>query len=183
MAIYALKQTEGIGSRDNVWHSAEGNLHLSFCIQMQDLPSDLPLASVSIYFAYLLKEVLEKNGSKAWVKWPNDIYLDKLKIGGVMSTKLGDFIVCSVGLNLKTAPKNSAILDIKIDLVSLVEEYIKEIEKKVLWKFIFRKYMLEFEKSKAYKVHCNGEYISLEHAFLYEDGSILLNDKRVYSLR
>ena len=57
-AIYALEQTSGVGSRDNAWISSRGNLHLSFCVREEDLPSDLPLASVSIYFAYLLKDLL-----------------------------------------------------------------------------------------------------------------------------
>ncbi|MEE6566578.1 hypothetical protein VWM73_12165, partial [Campylobacter coli] len=42
---------------------------------------------------------------------------------------------------------------------------------------------LEFEKSRQFSVHYEGKVFSLENAFLYEDGSILLGDKRVYSLR
>ncbi|MGM8975001.1 biotin--[acetyl-CoA-carboxylase] ligase [Campylobacter jejuni] len=182
-AIYALEQTNGVGSRENSWQSSKGNLHLSFCIKEEDLPKDLPLASVSIYFAYLLKEVLQEKGSKIWLKWPNDLYLDDKKAGGVISAKISNFIIGGIGLNLKFAPQNTAFCDIEISLKDLVSEFLQKVEKKFLWKNIFSKYMLEFEKSRKFNVHHEGKVFSLENSFLYEDGSILLGDKRVYSLR
>ncbi|ASE85852.1 biotin--[acetyl-CoA-carboxylase] ligase [Campylobacter jejuni] len=182
-AIYALEQTNGVGSRENSWQSSKGNLHLSFCIKEEDLPKDLPLASVSIYFAYLLKEVLQEKGSKIWLKWPNDLYLDDKKAGGVISAKISNFIIGGMGLNLKFSPQNTALCDIEISLKDLVSEFLQKVEKKILWKNIFSKYMLEFEKSRKCSVHHEGKVFSLENSFLYEDGSILLGDKRVYSLR
>ncbi|EAK1046483.1 biotin--[acetyl-CoA-carboxylase] ligase [Campylobacter upsaliensis] len=182
-AIYALEQTSGVGSRDNAWISSKGNLHLSFCVREEDLPSDLPLASVSIYFAYLLKDLLTQKGSQIWLKWSNDLYLNDKKVGGVMSHKIGEFIVCGMGLNLKFAPQNATFCDVEIEIKELVEEFIKVLEKKFLWKQIFSKYVLEFEKSKKFSVHYEGKLYALEDALLYEDGSILLANKRVYSLR
>ncbi|MEB2816564.1 biotin--[acetyl-CoA-carboxylase] ligase [Campylobacter upsaliensis] len=182
-AIYALEQTSGVGSRDNAWISSRGNLHLSFCVRERDLPSDLPLASVSIYFAYLLKDLLAQKGSQIWLKWSNDLYLGDKKVGGVMSHKIGEFVVCGMGLNLKFAPQNATFCDVEIEIKELVEEFIKVLEKKFLWKQIFSKYVLEFEKSKKFSVHYEGRLYALKDALLYEDGSILLANKRVYSLR
>lgn len=182
-AIYALEQTSGVGSRDNAWISSKGNLHLSFCLREEDLPSDLPLASVSIYFAYLLKDLLAQKGSQIWLKWSNDLYLNDKKVGGVMSHKIGEFVVCGMGLNLKFAPQNATFCDVEIEIKELVEEFIKVLEKKFLWKQIFSKYVLEFEKSKKFSVHYEGKLYALKDALLYEDGSILLANKRVYSLR
>ncbi|EAL3994352.1 biotin--[acetyl-CoA-carboxylase] ligase [Campylobacter upsaliensis] len=182
-AIYALEQTSGVGSRDNAWISSRGNLHLSFCVREEDLPSDLPLASVSIYFAYLLKDLLAQKGSQIWLKWSNDLYLNDKKVGGVMSHKIGEFVVCGMGLNLKFAPQNATFCDVEIEIKELVEEFIKVLEKKFLWKQIFSKYVLEFEKSKKFSVHYGGKLYALKDALLYEDGSILLANKRVYSLR
>lgn len=182
-AIYALEQTSGVGSRDNAWISSRGNLHLSFCVREEDLPSDLPLASVSIYFAYLLKDLLAQKGSQIWLKWSNDLYLNDKKVGGVMSHKIGEFVVCGMGLNLKFAPQNATFCDVEIEIRELVEEFIKVLEKKFLWKQIFSKYVLEFEKSKKFSVHYEGKLYALKDALLYEDGSILLANKRVYSLR
>lgn len=182
-AIYALEQSAGVGSRDNVWCSSLGNLHLSFCLKEEDLPSDLPLASVSIYFAFLLKEILASLGSKIWLKWPNDLYLQDKKAGGVISAKLCDFIIGGVGLNLAFAPKEATLCDVKIELDELVKIFLQSLEEKKSWKIIFSKYMLEFEKSRKFSVHYEGKKLSLNEALLYEDGSILLDGKRVYSLR
>ncbi|ELW3220819.1 biotin--[acetyl-CoA-carboxylase] ligase, partial [Campylobacter upsaliensis] len=170
-AIYALEQTSGVGSRDNAWISSRGNLHLSFCVREEDLPSDLPLASVSIYFAYLLKDLLAQKGSQIWLKWSNDLYLNDKKVGGVMSHKIGEFVVCGMGLNLKFAPQNATFCDVEIEIKELVEEFIKVLEKKFLWKQIFSKYVLEFEKSKKFSVHYEGKLYALKDALLYEDGS------------
>ncbi|NDJ27384.1 biotin--[acetyl-CoA-carboxylase] ligase [Campylobacter sp. MIT 19-121] len=183
LALYALEQTGGIGSRENEWHSTKGNLHLNFCLSLEDLPQDLPLSSVSIYFSFILKELLSEQGSKIWLKWPNDLYIADKKIGGMMSARIRDFIVVGVGINIKTAPAGAGLLDIDIDLKDFVELFIKEIQKKILWKQIFSKYVIEFEKSKAFSVHHEGKKLPLKEALLYEDGSILLDNKRIYSLR
>lgn len=183
IAIYALKQSNGVGSRDNEWQSKEGNLHLNFCIKQDDLSPDLPLCSISIYFGFIMKELLSSKGSKAWLKWPNDLYIGDKKIGGLISSKIQDFIIVGIGLNLKYSPLYATVLDINIDLKDLICEYIKEVEKKILWKQIFRKYIVEFEKSRSYKANIDGREVSLKDALLYEDGSILLENRRVYNLR
>lgn len=183
VALYALEQSGGVGSRDNAWQSSRGNLHLNFCVNVKDLPQDLNLSSASIYFSFLLKELLNELGSKVWLKWPNDLYINEKKIGGMISTKIRDFLIVGVGLNMKNAPLDAAVLDINISLEDLIEAYLKKIEKNFLWKYIFSKYMLEFEKSKAFSVHFEGRKVPLKEALLYEDGSILLENKRIYSLR
>lgn len=182
-AIIANKQTNGIGSRENSWQSKKGNLHFSFCLKIDDLPKDLPLASCSIYFAFLMKEILSKYGSKIWLKWPNDFYIDDKKIGGLMSSKINDFLVVGLGLNLVYAPCKAQVLDINIDTTELLKEYFTSIQKKQSWKNIFSKYMLEFEKSRKFFIHYDGKLLSLDNALLYKDGSILLDNKRIYSLR
>ncbi|AJC84059.1 biotin--[acetyl-CoA-carboxylase] ligase [Campylobacter peloridis] len=182
-AVCAFTQSAGIGSRENSWQSKKGNLHFSFCIKIQDLTQDLPLASASIYFAFLMKELLNDLDSKVWLKWPNDFYLDDKKIGGLMSSKINEFLVVGIGINLAYAPFDAEILDIKVDIKEIINNYIDYIQKKQSWKDIFSKYMLEFEKSRKFFIHNEGKILSLEEALLYKDGSILLDNKRIYSLR
>lgn len=183
IAIIAKKQNNGIGSRENSWQSKEGNLHFSFCLKLSDLPKDLPLASASIYFAFLMKKILNKLGSNIWLKWPNDFYIDDKKIGGLMSSKIGNFLIVGIGINITYAPFNAEILDIKIDINDLILKYLAYIKTQISWKNIFSKYMLEFEKSRKFFIHYENQIFSLNDASLYKDGSILLNNKRVYSLR
>ena len=182
-AVLAKTQTNGIGSRDNVWTGIDGNLFLSFAIAMDSLPKDLKLESASIYYAYLLKEVLNDLGSEVFLKWPNDFYIDELKIGGMITNVVSNTLICGVGLNIVHSPKGFATLDIKISINDLLEKYFANIEKRFSWKQIFSKYQLEFGRNKNFSTHKNNLKISLDDAILLEDGSIISNGERIYSLR
>ena len=182
-AVLSNIQTNGVGSRNNSWTGLEGNLFLSFAIERDDLPDDLKLESASIYFAYLLKDILNKLGSKIWLKWPNDFYIDNLKIGGMITSLQNSSLICGVGLNLVHAPENFAKLDIDISKIELLNLYIQKIEEKLSWKQVFSKYKLEFQKNKEFSTHHKNFKISLKDASLQNDGSIVNNGERIYSLR
>ena len=182
-AVVSDIQTNGVGSRGNQWQGIKGNLFLSFAITIKDLPSDLRLESSSIYFAYLLKETLFEFGSKVWLKWPNDFYLDNLKLGGVICNIVNDTLICGIGLNLVDSPNGFAKLDIEVSKEELLEKYFIKIKKDFPWKQVFSKYKLEFYKSKDFYTHGGDIKISLEDATLFSDGSIMINDERIYSLR
>ncbi len=176
-------QTDGIGSRNNTWKGMDGNLFLSFAIPFDDLPYDLKLESSSIYFAYLLKDVLNHLNSSVWLKWPNDFYIKDKKIGGMITNIVDNNLICGVGINLVSSPSEFDILDIKIDKQKLLKLYLQNIEKKVFWKQVFSKYKLEFYRNKNYYTHSDNVKISLDTASLEDDGSITINGKRIYSLR
>lgn len=182
-ALGTDEQTQGIGSRGNEWVGLKGNLFFSWCVEEKQLPCDLPLASISIYFSALMKAVLEAQGSKVWLKWPNDFYIDDTKIGGVITTKVGSSIIGSIGLNLTFAPDGFGILDIKMEPQTLASYFITEMEKKSLWKDVFSKYKLEFYKNRNATFHMGSQVVSLHDAVLCDDGSIELENKKVYSLR
>jgi len=182
-AVVANMQTAGIGSRNNTWSGLEGNLFLSFATTLDELPQDLKLESASIYFAYLLKEVLSELNSSVWLKWPNDFYLQHLKVGGMITNIVGDILICGVGLNLINSPKGFATIDIKISKEKLLKQYFKKIEKKISWKQVFSKYELEFQRNQNFFTYKNNLKISLNGAILQGDGSILCDGERIYSLR
>jgi len=179
----AKKQTAGIGSRDNSWEGGDGNLFFSFAVNIDDLPKDLPLNSVSIYFSYIMKEVLEKFSSDIWLKWPNDLYYFKSKIGGIITKKIDSVLICGIGINLKKNSNSFKALNLNIEADFLLESYLKELETYPSWKQIFSKYALEFGKTRRVSAHIQGEYKSLANAILSQDGSLIINNKRVYSLR
>lgn len=182
-AIVSKTQTNGIGSRGNSWQSSEGNLFLSFCIGKNDLNSDINTSSLSIYFSYIFKIILSEFGSSVWVKWPNDFYIGKDKIGGVITTKFRDIYICGIGLNLVSNGKYTKHLDIEVDIDDLLIKYFKKLEEKISWKQIFSKFLIEFDKSKDFCSHIDGRSVLLKNAILCDDGSILIDNKKVYSLR
>ena len=128
--LVANSQNNGLGSRGNVWESVSGNIYFSFCVSENALPKDLPTNSVSIYFAFLMKEYLANLGSKIWLKWPNDFYLNDKKIGGVITTKIKDIFVCGMGINLLSSPEFAGILDIKVERNNLMYGFFEMLEKK-----------------------------------------------------
>ena len=182
-AVVANFQTDGVGSRENKWNSIKNNLFLSFAIEFNELPKDLKLESASIYFSYILKETLDELGSKVWLKWPNDFYINDKKIGGMITNIVKESVVCGVGLNIVESPEDFAKLDIALKRDFLLERYFANIKKKSLWKQVFSKYKLEFDKNQNFYTHDKNLIISLGNATLQDDGSIVINGERIYGRR
>ncbi|HEX5670197.1 MAG TPA: biotin--[acetyl-CoA-carboxylase] ligase [Sulfuricurvum sp.] len=176
-------QTQGKGSRGNEWIGEKGNLFISVAIHRSQLPEDLKLESSSIYFAFIMKEVLSSLGSDVWLKWPNDFYLEQKKMGGVITNLVGDCLVCGIGLNLTSAPLDFSKMDIIITPQELTNSYVSELKKFPSWKQIFSKYKLEFNRSKSFTTHMGETVFRLEDAALLEDGSLECNGQRIFSLR
>ncbi|MDN5103756.1 biotin--[acetyl-CoA-carboxylase] ligase [Aliarcobacter butzleri] len=183
LCIVTDLQTQGIGSRGNSWIGKKGNLFFSFALDINSLPKDLPLQSTSIYFTYILKNILKNLGSQVSIKWPNDFYIENKKIGGTITSMSKNLIFCGIGLNLLDVEKEYEKLDIKIDVDEVLKNYFFEIEKKISWKQIFSDFKIEFEKSKKFQTTIDNQKISLESAILNDDGSIQINNKKVFSLR
>ncbi|MCG3712597.1 biotin--[acetyl-CoA-carboxylase] ligase [Aliarcobacter butzleri] len=183
LCIVTDLQTQGIGSRGNSWIGKKGNLFFSFALDINSLPKDLPLQSTSIYFTYILKNILKDLGSQVWIKWPNDFYIENKKIGGTITSMSKNLIFCGIGLNLLDVEKEYEKLDIKIDVDEVLKNYFFEIEKKISWKQIFSDFKIEFEKSKKFQTTIDNQKISLQSAILNDDGSIQINNKKVFSLR
>ncbi len=183
LAVVCEKQTDGIGSRDNTWTSHKGNLFLSFALPLSALPKDLKLESSSIYFSYLLKETLEALGSKVFLKWPNDLYINEEKVGGMITTIVNDTIICGLGLNLIKSSDGFACLDLELSKHIILKSYFKKIERKPLWKQVFSKYKINFYTNQNFFTNVKGIKVSLSEAVLEHDGSLNINGERIYSLR
>lgn len=183
VAIIAFEQNSGIGSRDNKWFGAKGNFFASISVKLEDLPDDLLLFSASIYFSFIMKETLNKLGENIWLKWPNDLYRDDEKIGGIITKKVNDNLVCGIGINLKNIPNGYRALQNDIEPKVLLHNYLQDLEKFPKWKQIFSKFEIEFELSRKFSVHIENYQKSLVAATLQADGSLTIKGERVYSLR
>ncbi|WP_456453045.1 biotin--[acetyl-CoA-carboxylase] ligase [Hydrogenimonas sp.] len=182
-AVIAELQTDGVGSRENRWEGRRGNFFASVAVPEASLPEDLPLSAASIYFMFLMKETLREMGSRAWLKWPNDLYLQERKIGGCITAKKGDALAAGIGVNLVSAPRDFGVLDVETTPGALLEAFLKRLEKFPSWKQIFSIYRLEFDRSKRFRTHVGGEAVDLREAVLQNDGSLTIGKRRVVSLR
>lgn len=175
-------QSAGLGSRGNTWDGDDIGLYFSFCIYKNNLPSDLKLQSVSIFFGFIIKETLNLFGSAAWLKWPNDIYLGDNKIGGVMCNVDKEFVICGIGLNIKS----SKFCNVESGVITNNRLFLNkffDLVFKYSWTEVFKKYSLEFDKSKKFMFHHDEKKVSLLDSKLLEDGSILINNDILYCNR
>jgi BirA family biotin operon repressor/biotin-[acetyl-CoA-carboxylase] ligase len=180
LLIVTQEQQNGIGSRDNTWEGKKGNLFFSFVINQKLLPNDLPIQSASIYFSFILKNILKSMGSKTWIKWPNDFYCYNKKIGGIITNVTNGLLYCGIGLNLLKINKEFGYLDIDVNIDILLELYSQKLEKYPSWKQIISKYEVEFYNNYNCLINRN---ILLKNAILQKDGSLLIDDRKVFSLR
>ncbi|XP_051123837.1 biotin--protein ligase 2-like [Andrographis paniculata] len=102
-------QLKGRGRSKNTWESPKGCLLFSFTLQMED-GRIVPHVQyvVCLAMAEAINDVCRKNDMPALdvrIKWPNDLYLHGLKVGGILCTstyKSKKFNV-SVGIGLNVS--------------------------------------------------------------------------------
>lgn len=98
----ADRQTAGRGRRGKEWQSPSGvNLYLSLRWHFQVLPKHYSWLSLMV--ATLVAEVLQREGIQGQqVKWPNDLYYQGKKFGGILlqTTQRLEHVVIGIGLNI-----------------------------------------------------------------------------------
>jgi BirA family biotin operon repressor/biotin-[acetyl-CoA-carboxylase] ligase len=104
--ISARVQTSGRGRLGRKWESQEGNLFLSMIARIEDrgLFTWIPLVT-----AMGIAETLRKEGFPVEIKWPNDLWIARKKLGGILCEAIGNsresFVVIGMGLNCAFAPE------------------------------------------------------------------------------
>ena len=182
ICILAKNQTQGIGSRENAWSGVKKGLYFSFAKKLENLPKDLKLESISIFFGFIFKEILMIEGSKVWLKYPNDLYIDEYKIGGILCNIIDSFVVCGIGVNIESSEFKCIENNVIIDTNKILESYFNSI-KIYTWDLVFRKYKLEFHKNHHFSFHHKNKIISFKDAKLLDDGAIEVNGDILYSFR
>lgn len=80
--VIAAQQSGGRGQWGRTWESALGGLYLSVAIAPQ-LPT-LESAHLTLASAWGVAKQLREQGIAVQLKWPNDLYLGSLKLGGIL---------------------------------------------------------------------------------------------------
>ena len=130
-----------------------------------------------------MKQTLLDLGENIWLKWPNDFYKNDEKVGGTITKKVNDTLVCGIGINLKKSQNGYSALQSDISPKILLDKYLLALEKFPKWKQVFSEYEVEFELSRRFSVHIENYQKSLVDALLCDDGSLIIGEKKVYSLR
>ena len=152
--IWSDFQTNGIGTKGREWKGKKGNLFFSFVVNLEEF-NFIPLQSLSVYFSYLMYEVLKRYDDRVTLKWANDLYIldnEPKKVGGVLVNIKRKKIICGIGINTKFAPEvkeyKTASLNGKIKNDRILIEFFLEVDKKRKWQEIFIEYEKIFNRNK-----------------------------------
>jgi len=107
-------QSCGKGRSGRTWQSLEGNLFLSILVRMEQgvfakAGSWVPLAAAA-GAVRALRSLYPELGIQ--IKWPNDLWLDDAKLGGILCESVsrtpGPCVIVGIGLNYEAAPSELA---------------------------------------------------------------------------
>jgi BirA family biotin operon repressor/biotin-[acetyl-CoA-carboxylase] ligase len=110
--LTADEQTQGRGRRDHQWHAPAG-LDLMFSLRwLPHLPFHQWPRLTTLAAVALSEAIDETTGQQAWIKWPNDLYLNEKKIAGILaeapSCSTDSTFILGIGLNINNTsfPEN-----------------------------------------------------------------------------
>ena len=145
--IVAEVQEKGRGRMGREWISPSGkNILCSIVLRPSIEPAYIPVMTVMCAVGVALS-IREVTGLPALIKWPNDVYIQKKKVSGILLEQKAeldriDFIIAGIGINVNTQTadfsselqQTATSLSIEkkmwIDRISLLQKVLFFIEKK-----------------------------------------------------
>ncbi len=121
-AVIAANQTEGRGRLGKNWHSVAGKgLYCSIIVRPKLSPEDFCKITLAAGLGAAVA-VDRITGGFSQLKWPNDIFLDGKKCGGILTE--------SSALN-ESAARRFAVIGIGLNLSSSLEDFPEDLRDKV----------------------------------------------------
>jgi len=112
--ITAEKQSAGKGRNGNIWASRQGGLYCTILDRPGMSIADYSLPAMIFQIA-VARVVGSLCGKRAQVRWPNDVYIDKRKIAGLITELEGEgdiisWLAIGIGINVNNAaPSGRAV--------------------------------------------------------------------------
>ena len=200
------QQTKGRGQRGNVWEAAPGkNITLSVILSPKFVPVRHQFyLNIAVSLAVL--DLLRENGATdALIKWPNDLYLEDKKLGGILientinSSSLQHSIV-GIGLNINqlhfghaTATSLAMLLGFELNLDKLIARLLELLEKRYLelrngktakLRYEYLQALYRYQERHFFEV--NGECVAGSIVGVNEDGQLAVeieNELRYFAFK
>jgi len=143
--ILAKEQTQGIGRKGDFWYSPRGGLYFSVILPQAKIEKLEILRDLTPFL--ISKVIFEEFKIKPFIKFPNDIYLNGKKIGGIMLQNIispqKQISILGIGLNtnIKEFPE-----DLKDKATSLLIELKKEVSNQKILEKILKEIKKTFDK-------------------------------------
>jgi BirA family transcriptional regulator, biotin operon repressor / biotin---[acetyl-CoA-carboxylase] ligase len=130
--VRADRQTRGRGRLERTWDSKDGGLYFSLVLRPRFAPARL--ADFGVLAAEAIAEAVTRlTRIETWVKPPNDVYVEKSKLSGVLAEASGngrslDWLVVGVGVNVNNRPpKGGTSLKVETGKALDVDRVLSEI--------------------------------------------------------
>ena len=199
---WALTQTKGKGRNGRSWFSPKGGLWFSILFKPRKIFSDVNLYTKISSIA--LCKFFEKLNLEPIIKWPNDIYIKRKKIAGILTeTIFGESnvaVIVGIGVNINNDIP-SELRDKAVSLKQITDrEYNLHITLRKIVGYIFRIYNLRSKKTgiatiikmwkkrlfpkegEEIKVMLNDEIHKVKVLKIFENYIEVLNDKRILKI-
>ncbi len=99
--IIANYQSAGRGRLDRTF-IAPASTALLFSIYLQPQRERDDWGFLPLLAGFSIADTLRKINANVSIKWPNDLLIDEMKIGGIISTAAGSGVVIGIGINVST---------------------------------------------------------------------------------
>ncbi|MDP2905645.1 MAG: biotin--[acetyl-CoA-carboxylase] ligase [Candidatus Omnitrophota bacterium] len=192
--VVAETQTKGKGRLGRVWFSPKyKGVYLSLILRPDILPNQAPVLTLlsAVAVCEAIKEVCRLDTQ---IKWPNDIFLNNKKIGGILTEMAAEtdrvsFVIVGIGLNVNNDKKllisgASSLKEEKgepVNRLQLLQELLRRLEsnyslfrKKETVRILdkWREYSMTL--NKRVKVYSHKEHIEGQAQDVDADGGLLV---------
>lgn len=100
-------QHAGRGRRENSWSSPPAQ-DLLFTALLETGLSNTNIHKVATTTALAVALVLERYGVEPAIKFPNDVYINRRKVAGILIEQVKEFTLIGIGVNVNSQPHNAA---------------------------------------------------------------------------
>ncbi len=148
LIILAEHQTAGRGRRGAAWFSPVGE-SLAFSILVRPSEPKALWPRLALAAGIAVAEAVEGFGVQAGIKWPNDVWIGRKKIAGILVEAGTDFAVVGIGVNVNCSDFPAEVSEIatSLKIETSVEFSRAEVLAAIVAKFAKRRLQIgvEFE--------------------------------------
>lgn len=115
LVLLAMEQTAGRGRRGAAWFSAPGeSLAISILLRPEEPKALWPRLALAAGLS--VAETVESFGATAGIKWPNDVWISRRKVAGILVEAGRDFAIVGIGLNVNSTAFPEEVAEIATSL-------------------------------------------------------------------
>lgn len=152
--VLAETQTRGKGRLGRTWFSPSGGLWFSLILRPVSPP--VALSHMTFISGLSIAQAAAKMGVPVSLRWPNDIYIDRKKVGGILSESKSrgdnlEYLIIGIGLNVNV-PESAFPAPLKSQATSLLTAKGEPISRVLLLAYILFAWekLLEFYPKQGF---------------------------------